>query len=68
MNSYLDAKKLAIEDAVLEAERFLIKARVALEDIEEESKKDRPRYQISSVAAAKRSSMDLTRSLVFVRR
>ena len=57
----INAYRLAIE----EAERFIIKARFAINDLE----KDKwAKYSNKNVASAKRSSMDLSRILVEIRK
>jgi hypothetical protein len=55
----------ALNESIQEAERFLGRAKEAKKAL---TAKDQWRYQITEFAAAKRSSMDLTRSLAKLRR
>lgn len=61
-----DTKRVKkLEESIHEAERFLAAARTAVEDIRQE------RYSsgyFTTFAAAKRASMDLTRSLARLRK
>ncbi len=64
MSEYQKRAVDAHKDAIAEAERFLKKARAALKDISEQH----PLCGTPTTAAAKRSSMDLTRALAQLRR
>jgi len=56
-----------LETAIFEAERFITQAKLAINDLKE-YKADRRYYAGIHAAAAKRASMDLTRSLAKVRK
>ena len=59
------SKATALIVAVGEAERFIARAKAAVKELETDWTAD---FSSKEVAAAKRASMDLTRSLVGVRR
>lgn len=61
----ISKKQAQLEMAVKEAERFIEKANKAIRHLKSDSFAV---YRSADVAAAKRSSMDLTKQLVFVRR
>jgi hypothetical protein len=67
MSYLVTGKREQIEAAIIEAERFLKAANKAVKKINELEKENYCRSSCSDVAAAKRASMDLTRSLVWVR-
>ena len=62
------SKRDEIFDAVVEAERFLLLARIALEAIDDMNKSKYSSASSKEVASAKRASMDLTRKLAAVRK
>ena len=62
MNQYNMQKRERLLNAIYEANRFIGKAQLAADKIEQDDGCSGPVY-----AAAKRSSMDLTRSLALLR-
>ena len=62
MNQWNLLKRERLLNAIYEANRFISKAQLAADEIEQNDECSAPVY-----AAAKRSSMDLTRSLAVLR-
>lgn len=56
-----------IESAIIEAKRFIAAAEQWKEDVIKQSAEKWPAYQSKKASAAKRASMDLTRSLAVLR-
>ncbi|WP_372943271.1 hypothetical protein [Shewanella sp.] len=68
MSYLVTGKKEQLQESINEANRFLSKAKAAIVAIDKMEKSGFVSSSCKEVAAAKRASMDLTRSLVAARK